>query len=236
MVRFSGVSLVSNDYSLALEWTGTVFLYINAACNPIVYALTNSRYRDAFVRMIRVNKPTDGTRYFFAQDFIGCTQLNPLIVMSYLVCVYSPNNYVLIWHSSNHKIKTKQFRTAFMIFILLNSSTTSIYFSPTSYNAPDWFNVHRRIQILYPVGTSPSDCKTDTQELTCRLPQKKNEHKTGHSTVQSTVCYRMSNEYKPNVERMNRTNNKCLADISNIQRKNNERTEDIYSTIRTYIG
>ena len=62
VVRFSGVSLVSNDYSLALEWTGTVFLYINAACNPIVYALTNSRYRDAFVRMIRVVKPIDATR------------------------------------------------------------------------------------------------------------------------------------------------------------------------------
>ena len=73
--------------------------------------------------------------------------------------------------------------------------------------------------------------ETDTQERTCnehwRLPRTRNEHKTGHSTVQSTVCYRMSNEHKPNVERMKRTNNKCLPDTTNIQRKNNEQTEDI---------
>ena len=31
-----------------------------------------------------------------------------------------------------------------------------------------------------------------------RLPRTRNEHKTG----QSTVCYRMSNEHKPNVERI----------------------------------
>ena len=65
-----------------------------------------------------------------------------------------------------------------------------------------------------------------------RLTRSRNEHKTG----QSTVCYRMSNEHKPNVERMKRTNNKCLPDTTNIQRKNNEQTGDIYRTIRTHPG
>ena len=61
-VRIFGVRWISNDHALTIEWTGTVCLYVNAACNPIVYALTNSRYRDAFVRMIRVSKPIDATR------------------------------------------------------------------------------------------------------------------------------------------------------------------------------
>ena len=61
-----------------------------------------------------------------------------------------------------------------------------------------------------------------------RLPRTRNEHKTG----QSTVCYRMSNEHKPNVERMKRTNNKCLPDTMNIPRKNNKQTEDITNTRR----
>ena len=37
-------------------------------------------------------------------------------------------------------------------------------------------------------------------------------------------------------ERVKRTNNKCLPDTTNIQRKNNEQTEDIYRTIRTHTG
>ena len=68
-----------------------------------------------------------------------------------------------------------------------------------------------------------------------RLPRTRNEHKTG----QSTVCYRMSIEHKHDKrtnERVKRTNNKCLPDTTNIQRKNNEQTGDIYRIVRTHTG
>ena len=54
-----------------------------------------------------------------------------------------------------------------------------------------------------------------------RLSRTRNEHKTG----QSTLCYRMSIEHKHDKrtnERVKRTDNKCLPDTTNIQRKKNE--------------
>ena len=82
--------------------------------------------------------------------------------------------------------------------------------------------------------TNPSYLRheLETEMYLQRTWAQRNEHKTG----KKTVCYRMSNEHKPKVERMKRTNNECLPDTTNIKRKNNEQTTNMYRTIRTHIG
>ena len=56
MYRFSGHGFLSTNKYHLLSWIGRVTFLVNSAVNPLVYSLTNSRYRSAFMEAFSLRR------------------------------------------------------------------------------------------------------------------------------------------------------------------------------------